>query len=277
MSKADTAWCDLPQAARDAAYNNAAAVAESAAWIAEWTRVSAEIRAQAPAHLDVAYGPKPRNKWDLFPGQTGAPCFVFIHGGYWLRNSREVFTCMADGVRAHGWSAALPGYTLAPDATVPEIVAEMRAAFDWLADHREGYGITGPVIVAGWSAGGHLATMMLDHPLVSAGLAVSGIFELGPLRDTAYQATLHLTPEACATLSPHRLASSSKVLAIAYGTAELPALVANSCDYHAKRTAGGALGALIPLEGCNHFNVLASLRTPDGMLTRALIELAGVR
>jgi acetyl esterase/lipase len=278
MTTSDLAWADLPQAARDAAYNNAAAVADSAARIAAWTQASAARRAEAPAHLDLAYGPKPRNKWDLFPGQADAPCLVFIHGGYWLRNSREVFTCMADGVRAHRWSAALPGYTLAPDATLPEIVAEMRAAFDWLAAHRAAHRMTGPVIVSGWSAGGHLATLMLDHPLVSAGVAISGVFDLGRLRDTAYQATLRLTPEDCQTLSPQRLPVCAKPLAIAYGTAELPALVANSCDYHAKRTDTGAPGPLIPVAGCNHFDILESLRAPDGLLTRVLLEtVAGLR
>ena len=52
---------------------------------------------------------------DLYPANDPkAPCFVHIHGGYWQRNSKEVFAFLAEGPLARGWSAALPGYTLAP-------------------------------------------------------------------------------------------------------------------------------------------------------------------
>ena len=266
------AWNDLLQSARDAAYDNAAAVADSAARIARWTAASAAVRARFPAHLARPYVSRERNKWDLFPGARGAPCLVFIHGGYWLRNSREVFACMADGVQAHGWSAALPGYTLAPLATLTEIEAEMRAALDWFVAHRFGYGISGPVVISGWSAGGHLATLMLDHPVVTTGLAISGIFELGPLRDTAYQATLGLTPDEIAVLSPMRQPAVHKPLSLAYGSGELPALIANSCDYHALRVKAAAQGPLLRLEGHDHFSILEELRTKDGALTRAALS-----
>ncbi len=94
------------------------------------------------------------------------------------------FANLIAGPYAHGWAAALPGYTLAPDATMTEIVAEIRAALDWLGEHGPAHGIAGPIVLSGWSAGGHLTAMCLDHPSVVAGLAISGIFELGPIRDT---------------------------------------------------------------------------------------------
>jgi acetyl esterase/lipase len=52
--------------------------------------------------------------WDLYPAaDPKAPCFVHIHGGYWQRGSKQIFACLAEGALANGWSAALPGYTLA--------------------------------------------------------------------------------------------------------------------------------------------------------------------
>src|SRR5207237_908129 len=88
------------------------------------------------------------------------------------------------GPYAHGWAAALPGYTLAPDASLTEIVAEINAALDWLAANGAAHGISGKVVLSGWSAGGHLTAQCLGHPRVSAGLAISGVFELGPISDT---------------------------------------------------------------------------------------------
>src|SRR2546422_6453759 len=95
---------------------------------------------------------------------------------YWQARNREHFSCFAEGVLARGWSAALPGYTLAPAATLTQIVQEMRSALDWLAAQGHAHGIAGPVIVSGWSAGGHLAALMLDHPSVTAGVGLFGGF-----------------------------------------------------------------------------------------------------
>ena len=77
-------WATMTHAARDAAYNNSAAVSDSARIVDRWVAASAAVRSQRPKHLDLAYGPGERNKWDLFPADNPAvPCLVFIHGGYW--------------------------------------------------------------------------------------------------------------------------------------------------------------------------------------------------
>jgi len=270
---ADT-WSTMTRQARDAAYNSGAAVSGSAQIVDSWVTASATLRAQRPQHLDLAYGPGERTKWDVFPGATpSAPCLVFIHGGYWQARNREHFSCFAEGVLARGWSAALPGYTLAPAATLTQIVQEMRNALDWLAAQGRAHGIAGPVIVSGWSAGGHLAALMLDHPSVTAGLAISGIFELGPIRDTYLNERLKLTDEEMTALSPLRLPSVGKPLAITYGTAELPALVRNSRQYHAYRARSHCPGPLVPVANANHYTIMETLRGPNGMLTRTAVRL----
>jgi acetyl esterase/lipase len=264
----------MTRAARDAAYNNSAAVSDSAQIVDRWVAASAAFRGQRPKHLDLAYGPGERTKWDLFPADDPtAPCLVFIHGGYWQSRSREHFSCFAAGVLARGWSAALPGYTLAPDATLTQIVGEVRSALDWLAGQGSAHGITGSVIISGWSAGGHLAALLLDHPSVRAGLAISGIFELGPIRDTYLNERLKLTDEEIATLSPLRLPGVSKPLAITYGTAELPALVRNSREYHAHRAQSHQSGSLIPIPNANHYTGMEELRSPNGILARSVVRL----
>ena len=268
-------WQILSQAERDAAYNNNAAVANSAALIERRNADSAAFRNAHPAGLDVSYGPEPRQRFDRYPASSAAaPCLVFIHGGYWQRNRREDFTCYAEGVLARGWSAALPGHTLAPDATLTQIVAEISVAIDWLAVNGPAHGIAeGPIVVSGWSAGGHLAAMALDHPRVAAGLAVSGLFDLAPLRDTYLNEKLRLTDSEIWALSPLRLPVIAKPLAISYGTAELPALVKDSDDLHSRRRAAGAPGPLVPIPGADHFTVLEELRRPDGRLVRAVMNL----
>ena len=264
-------WGMLTRAERDAAYNNTAAVADSAALNAAREARSAAFRAAHPEKLDLPYGAGPRNRIDLYPAtDPAAPCLVFLHGGYWQRNTREQFACLIEGPRALGWSAALPGYTLAPDASLTEIAREVHAALDWLAANGPAHGVGGPIVLSGWSAGGHLTALALGHPAVRAGLALSGVFELGPIRDTYLNEKLLMTDEEIAALSPLRLPVVPKPLAIAYGTAELPPLVGDSRALHVRRAAAHAPGLLVPVAGADHFTIVLELQKPDGQLTRLL-------
>jgi arylformamidase len=177
-------------------------------------------------------------------------------------------------VRALGGSAAFLGYSLAPEATLIQIVDEISAALDWLSRFGRDHGAGGSLVVSGWSAGGHLAALALQHPSVVAGLGISGIYELGPLRDTYLNAKLALSDEQVETLSPLRRPVVVKPMVITYGTNELPALIANSRQLHAYRSAAGAPGALLPAPGRNHFSILNDLRDPHGFLTKQILILA---
>ena len=268
-------WGLLTRAERNAAYDNNAATADSAALSAARNAASAAFRAKGNGHLDLAYGPGERQKWDIFPSRTSdAPVLIFIHGGYWQRNTREFFAVMAEGALARGLGVALPGHTLAPEATLTEIVAEIRLALDWLARKGAAHGAGGPAILTGWSAGAHLAAMALDHPHVRAGLGISGVYELGPIRDTDLNVALKLTDDEVARLSPLRLSPTNKPFAIAYGSAELPALVEDSRRLHALRAASHAPGWLLPIAGANHFTVLDALREANGEILAAILALA---
>jgi arylformamidase len=268
-------WASLDRAQRNAAYDNNAAVANSATLIEARNAASATYRKAHPGGLDIPYAPRARTAFDLYPApDPRASCLVFIHGGYWLRNSRELFAAYAQGLALAGWSIAIPGYTLAPEASLTAIVAEIGAALDWLADQGPAHGVAGPVVLAGWSAGAQLAALYLGHRRVAAGLAISGVYDLKPLRDTVLNETLKLTDEEIATLSPLRSPpTSSNPLAVAYGTRELPALVHDSRKLHELRSAAHAPGPLLPIAGADHFSILEELRRPNGQLVRAAQRL----
>ena len=268
-------WGELTNEERDAAYDNNAATINSAALVAARNEASAAFRARGDWRLDLPYGPEPPQKWDIYPAaDPQAPVLIFIHGGYWQRNSRELFAIMAQGALARGLTVAMPGYTLAPAATMAQIVAEIRAALDWLAREGAAQGAGGPAIVSGWSAGAHLAALALDHPHVRAGVGISGVYELGPLRDTGLNAALKLTDAEVSHFSPLRLPPTSKPFVIAYAGAELPALIHDSRRLHTIRSAAQAPGWLIPIAGANHFTALDALREPNGEILGAILALA---
>ena len=270
-------WATMSRAERSAAFDNNGAVINSAELIVARNANAKAYRAAHPAGLDIAYGPGERQKFDLYPGRdAAAPCLVFIHGGYWQRNSREDFAGYATGLNSHGWSVAMPSHTLAPDASLTAIVAEIHSALDWLVQNGPMHGVAaGKIILSGWSAGGHLTAMALQHRAIAAGLAISGVYELGHIRDTALNDKLKLSDDEIALLSPLRLPVVDKPLVIAYGSRELPALVHSSRRLHAKRAGAHMPGALIPVPGADHFTILDDLRKPDGLLVRvarAMVE-----
>lgn len=268
-------WSRMDQAARDAAYNNGAAVAGSADITAGWRAASAALRAARPAKLDLPYGPGERLKWDLFPAaDAGAPCLAFIHGGYWQRNAKDGFACIVEGALARGWSAALPGYTLAPQATLSEIVAEISSALDWFADNAARHGIAGPLVLSGWSAGGHLAACAADHPRVAGTIAISGVFDVAPIRETYLNAALSLSDADIAACSPLR-ALPRKRIAVVWGARELPGLVWQSETFVAARAAAGLPGGAMAIAGADHFSVLEHLRHRQGALLDVAAQLAG--
>ena len=271
-------WQTMSLADRNAAYNNTGQVGADFAKqkTEEWTAASKILREKRSEHLNLAYALGERTKWDLYPSaDPKAPCFIHIHGGYWQRGSKEIFACLAEGALARGWSAALPGYTLGQQATLTQITEELRTALDWFAEKSGEHGISGPVILTGWSAGGHLTSFLAGHPKVAAALTISGVFDLAALRDSPHvNDVMKLTEVQIETLSPMRLQPTNKPVSISYGSKELPAMIATSRDYHAYRSGMNLSGDLIPVPNTNHFTILDELRRPEGVLTRATAHLA---
>jgi acetyl esterase/lipase len=254
----------MDKAALDAAYNNGAAVADSPKIVADWEARSAMLRAAHPQGMDLRYGSDERNRIDFFAARRDAPVLAFIHGGYWQNRSKEIFSFVAEGPLAWGINVALVGYTLAPQKRLDGIVAEIRAALDWLHQSIPMLGGSG-IFVSGWSAGGHLTAMAMDHPAVKGGLAISGLYDLEPIRLCYVNDKLGLDPAEARRNSPGKTA---KPLFIACGGDELPELQRQSEDY-ARLLGQEAFKA----RGHNHFTLLEELASPHGSLTAVVRKL----
>jgi acetyl esterase/lipase len=189
--------------------------------------------------------------------------------------AKETFRFVAGGPLAHGIDVAMIAYTLAPEAALREIVDEVQKALTWLAGNAQRFGgDPRKIYVSGWSAGAHLAAMSLGHPAMRGGLAISGIYDLEPIRLTYVNEKLKLDADDAAALSPQRnLISSASPLFVAYGTAELGELKRQSEEYAAARASAGLAGQLYPAPGHNHFTILEELASPTGALTSLVREL----
>lgn len=271
MTKADI---DL-----ESEYNNRARVPEHPAHIAGWQRDAAAYRATATCEQDIPYGPGERHRLDLFypqGGDAGGPVVLFIHGGYWQGLDKSFASHLARGANERGLTVAIPSYDLAPHVTLSAILAEMETAAEFVMQQ------TGrPLVVAGHSAGGHLAACLMARSgsssgrPIKAGLPISGLFDLLPLIPTSINKALGLTIEEARRLSPIYWPPPAQAHAIAVvGAAESEEFRRQSRDFIAQWRELGVTGKVQELPNAHHFDVLASLADPAGTLVDALLELA---
>jgi arylformamidase len=268
-------WRNLSQRDRDLGLNNGDAVAGSADMVAGWEQRSAAMRQRYPEHLDLRYGPRQRNRVDFFKAAESAPTLLFIHGGYWQNRTKEVFAMFAEGPMAHGINVALIGYTLAPDATLDEIVTEIHAGIDYLAKQLPALGAApGGIVVSGWSAGGHLTSMALSNPHVRAGMAISGIYDLEPIRHSYLNEKLKLDEAMSRRNSPMmQPGGAPKPLSLVAGSAELPLLRKQTADFAGHRARYGLPVTYEEIPGADHFTIMNELGSPTGRITTLIRQL----
>jgi arylformamidase len=271
----ETDWRKMSRPELDLGLNNGTAVAGSVEMVTGWEQRSGEMRRQKPAHLDIRYGQRERNRIDFFKARENAPTLLFIHGGYWQNRAKEVFSIFAEGPMAHGINVALIGYTLAPDATLDQIVAEIHAGIDHLAKQLPVLGAAAEgIVVSGWSAGGHLTSMALSNPNVRAGMAISGIFDLEPIRHSYLNEKLGLDEPMSRRNSPVTVAGGPpKPLSMVVGSAELPLLRKQTSDFACHRARYGLPVTYEEIPGEDHFTILHEMLSPTGRITTLVRQL----
>jgi acetyl esterase/lipase len=269
-------WRSLDQAALDRAYNNGLAVSDSAAIVADWEQRSAVMRARYPAHLDLPYGPMTRQRIDYLSADVGTPTVVFFHGGYWQSRSKDLFTFLAEGLLPMGFGVALVGYTLAPQCSLDGIVRECGEAINFLRSSLPALGAAdASMILAGWSAGAHLAAMWSSHQAVKGTLAISGVYDLEPVRHTYLNVALMLEKADASRNSPHlSLKAGIGPMYIAAGSEELPELRRQSAQFAARTAAAGLKTQHFEVRDANHFSILERIVTPDEVFGGILQQLS---
>lgn len=275
------------RAALDAEYNLRAAVPTFQAYFDRYDEMSAAFRGRRPGRPDLAYGPGARQRIDLFlPDAPAAPLLAFIHGGYWHSQDRKRFGFVAEPLVARGAAVALIGYDLAPDVDMDAIAAEIKDAITWLHRHASTHGIDGGrLFLAGHSAGGHLAALALatDWPrerglpanVIKGVCAVSGVFDLEPIRHCYLNDVLSMSAEQARRNSPIHMAPRTHCpVMVAVGEKETPAFLEQSRNYAAMLEANGLPVELAIVSGLDHFGVVEAMAAAEspmvGWLTREM-------
>jgi arylformamidase len=273
----------------DAQYNNRARIPEHPAILREWDERSHHARASLACTLDLAYGGELSERLDVFtPIAAGAPVLVYIHGGYWRALDKRDQSFVATPFVAAGAMVVLPNYALCPAVGIEHIVLQLVQSLAWVWRHAADYGgDASRIVVAGHSAGAHLAAMMLacEWPavarelpadLVKGALAVSGVFELEPLRHAPFLAPdLHLDAALARKLSPAAMpAPRGRLVAVVGGdeSEEFKRQSALIADVWGSR----AVSVCEEVPGRHHMNVLHALAEPGSRTHRLALQLLGL-
>ena len=209
---------------------------------------------------------------------------MLIHGGYWQRGSARDISLLARGPLAAGFAVAILDYGLCPAVTIDEITTQSRRALAWLWNHANELRFDRScMVVAGHSAGAQQVGMLLATDWTGCGLparpimgaiAVSGIFDLGPLLRGSLRRPLRLTWATRRRQSPLRhLPNSAPRLLIVYGSEESRGFRQQSRTYFAAWRRRQLPGRLIEQRGGDHFTAFESFSRRDGLLTRHLSAL----
>ena len=283
QSAREPVYRGFDRAALDREYNARESVASFDAEYAKYVSVSAEEQKEHERIADIVYDEASGETLDLYPAEPGAPLFLWVHGGYWRASSKDDNAFVVPGPKARGFAVAVMNYTLAPQASLDEIIRQTRTAVAFLHARRAQYG-TSRLAVGGSSAGGHLVGMLLaggwqaDFGLpddaIAVGMALSGLHDIAPLRATHVDAWLGLDDAAIARNSSirHIPKSSATKLLASVGGLETSEFRRQTADYAEAWMAAGNAGEVIAMPRHNHFDIALSLSEPNGALVSALAE-----
>jgi arylformamidase len=285
MSHSGPIYRGLDAAALDAQYNLRAAFPDHPQHFARWARESETARRSLPCRIDLAYGPAPLQKLDFFPGGTPRPpLLVFLHGGYWQAMDKSDFGFLAPAFTRRGIAVAIVNYSLAPAARLTAMVEESGAALRFLAGAAAGLGFAAErMAVAGHSAGGQLAAMTLlgaaPPPLACA---VSGVFDLEPIRLCYLNRVLRLDAAEAAALSPLRCIAERPSgpapgrLLLSGGGRETEEFRRQQADFAALWEARfGAAPVIAEQPEADHFTIMDRMAAPGAPLFEALCAAIG--
>ena len=144
--------------------------------------------------VDVAYGPDPRNRLDVYHQQNlkDAPVFVFVHGGGFIMGDKRseqgpYYRNVGDYAGRHGWIGVVPTYRLAPAHPWPAGPEDLKRVVEWIRANVAQYGgDPDRIVLSGQSAGAVHVASYVAHPAYHAapGGGVAGAVLMSGLYDT---------------------------------------------------------------------------------------------
>ena len=249
---------------------------------------SEAARARIGVPRRVAYGPTEIEKLDIYRTERPrAPIFVMIHGGNWISQEAKNFGFAAEMFVTAGAHYIVPDFSPAQDVggDLGVMAAQVRRAIAWVYKNAAVFdGDPDRLYIGGHSSGGHLCGVALvtdwekdfgiPATVLKGGLAMSGIYELAPVRLSFRRSNVNFTDAMIETMSAQRnIDKLNSPIILSFGTLETPEFQRQSRDFAAAVRAAGKPVQLITASNYTHATNLESLGNPYGHNGRAALAL----
>lgn len=242
---------------------------------------------------NLQYGADEDETIDLFLPTVGnnKKLQVYIHGGYWQELTKKESSFAANNFQEHGCFFAVINYSLAPKANISEIVDQNRKAIAWLIENAEIFGFdASEIYLSGSSAGAHLAMLMTQTnwqsfikssratvPSIKGVTAVSGIYDLSPIKETYIDKPLALTHEQVTMQSPlFQLQQCECDVLFAFGNNETSEFKRQSFEMFEHLYLQNIETSLIEVDNRNHFDVILDLADSESELFKKTASIMAI-
>ena len=275
-------WRSYSQPELDRQYNSRGTVPDVGVYLRDYAARTVQAKTHLVCHESLRYGSGPDDILDIYPAsQPAAPVMVFSHGGDWRALSKDDSGFAAPAFVESGAVFVALDFTLVPQATLPQMGAQVRRALLWLAKNVAAYGGDPHRIhIAGHSSGANLVgqCLMTDWKdefavrtdLIKSALMISGLGDLEPVRLSFRNQKLKLSPEVAAQVSLLKQTPATRCpLLVAVGELETDDYRLQSRELRHYWQSHGNSAELMELQGRHHFDAVFEWADPAGALFKA--------
>ncbi|MGC5346237.1 alpha/beta hydrolase [Streptomyces sp. DT24] len=268
----------------DREYSPSSCAPDFMAHLARYASESERAREELEHQLDISYGSGDAELLDFFsPRRTGAPLFVFVHGGHWQESGKGDSAFAAQDFIERGAGFVAVGYGLAPAYGLASMVSSVRTALRWIKDHAQDLGTRPDLIfVGGSSAGAHLVATALcgtvdDSPAVAGATLLSGVYDLEPVRLSYVNDKLGLDESVASANSPalHLPCATPRVI-VARAAAETKEYARQHVEFVETLARQGLSAVDLTIAGRDHFDAPFDLGRRGTELGDAVLAQMGL-
>lgn len=286
-----TVWRDLTQAQLDWAYDQTQHATNMTEVMTECAALSAKARALVQSRgvqvQRLAYGPTEVEALDWYPSQTlHAPLVFFVHGGAWRRGQAQDYAMAAEWLHQIGAHLVVPDFSAVTDVqgSLPTMVNQLQRALTFTARTAPKLGANPQrIYVVGHSSGAHLAACLaaynwqqqgVDPKPVHALMCCSGMYELEPVSLSARSQYVSFDRQTLQDLSPQRhLHHFNMPIRLLCGDQESPEFKRQMLEFAQLLSEKNPHLQYLWGQGLNHFEMLKSFASPDGLMSQTLLDL----